>query len=212
MKKLLIAVILLFLVGCTAGYPPDYEKCYPKKDQESLCSLVLSGKSSPELTLINPNITSKNVSIGGVYWLSCGQIGPNTVGVSLFEKEGYLCQVTETNAKKLFTPLIQEEALTYFDLIYEMRDPDTGLSLRQTIYNQTADRYLVNIDPSCEQGFSSARKPTQIEHIENYFDIQRVLVKEEVNKSSVWYQELRVSEAGLTRIDREKFIYTCSKN
>ncbi|GEM_PF-2731513 len=209
MKKLWIAVILLFLVGCTQVSPPDYEKCFPKKDQESLCSLVLSGKSTPELIPIYQNITTKNVTIDGIYWLNCGKVGPNLVGISLFETQEYLCPLSEVNAKKIFTPLTQEEALPYFDLIHESINQETGLFWRQTIYNQTADRYLINIDPMCEQGFSSARKPTSIEHIENYFDIQRVLVKEEETQSSVWYQELRVSEAGLTRIDREKFINSC---
>lgn len=210
MKKLAILVFLLFLTACTT-IPPNFENCYQKKEQEKLCKLSMSGESNPQLYPIKSTLPIRNetVSIDSFFWLNCGKIGPNFVGLKVFETENYLCQITESNARSLFTNLTQEEAIPYFDLIYEPINPETGDYARHTLYNQTADRYLVNINSSCERGFSYARKKTEIEHIENFYDVRRVIIKNTTEYSSVWVQELRVREDGLTRVDKEKFIYSC---
>ena len=83
--------------------------------------------------------------------------------------------------------------------------------MRYTVYNETADKHMSHIDPECEVGFSSARKQTNLEHIENFFEIERVLAKDTDEALFIWLQELKVSEVGLTRIDREKFINECPK-
>ena len=210
MKKILIFTFLIFLTACTST-PPNFENCF--QQQQELCKLVLSGESNPQLTPIDPRIPIKNetANIGDIYWLNCGKVGPNNIGLKVFEKDDYLCEITEPNAMALFTNLTQDEAIPYFDLIYEPINPETGDYVRYTIYNQTADRYLINIDPLCENGFSSAKKKTSIIHEENFYDIQRVIVKNTTEAGSAWLQDIRVREDGLTRVDKEKFIKECPK-
>ncbi len=208
MKKLLI-LLLIFLAGCASL--PDFENCYKENKLEELCSLALSGNTNPELFQIDPKIQAENPDINEFFWLNCATFGEESTGLTVFKTDGFLCQVTEANAQEIFSSITKEEAIPYFELIYEAFDPITLEPRKHTIYNQTATEFLYEINPLCPSIFSYFNEPTVIEGREAYFDIVRISTIEKQSEFLVWNQDIRISTEGEVKLDKEKFVKNCPK-